>query len=357
MIKILVVLIGLMTSINASAFDIYGVSDTESKKIMKIYGKDIADFETTFNTVLAEMQAGKGQEEDSPTLKKVTQKRLALIDKLIKDNGYLFVDLDIITYPDEKNKAYLTLEIIDKQHPERLRFINTAEHTNQKRTHSPDVIEEMVTYESLVIDLMMTNKPTKFEPCPVYHCLLGFKNPKLAPYLKKFNNAAIKERALILDTLNHDPSFERRAAAAFLIGHFQDPHEIISLLEPAISDKNEKVRNNVMRVIAATMRKAKINDIDVTPFLNALDSPYTTDRNKALSVLFTAADNQATKPVLLKKGGETLVAILALQQPNNHDWAYETLKKISGKDFGATNVSAWHSWVLNRNLSTRSHRA
>jgi hypothetical protein len=40
MIRILVVFIGLMTSINASAFDVYGVSDTESKKIMKISGKD-----------------------------------------------------------------------------------------------------------------------------------------------------------------------------------------------------------------------------------------------------------------------------------------------------------------------------
>ena len=346
MIRILVVLIGLMTSINASAFDVYGVSDTESKKIMKIYGKDIADFEATFNTALAEMQAGKGEEEGTPTQKKVTLKRLALIDKLIKDNGYLFVDLQVIFYPDEPNKEYLTLEIIDKQHPERLRFINTAEHTNQKRTHSHDVIEDMVTYESLVTDLVMSNKPTKFEPCPVYHCLLGFKNPKLAPYLKKFNNAAIKERVLILETLTHDPSFERRAAAAFLIGHFQDPHEIISLLEPHISDKNVKVRNNVMRVIAATMSKTKINDIDVTPFLNALDSPYTTDRNKALSVLFTAADNQATKPVLLKKGGKKLISILALQQPNNHDWAYLILKKISGKDFGTTNLSAWRSWVL-----------
>ena len=347
MIKILVVLIGLTISINASAFDVYGVSDAESKKIVTLYSKQIADFEATFNQALTEMRLGRGvATEDTPTQKKVTQKRLALIDKLIKDNGYLFVDLQVVMYPDEQNKAYVTLEIIDKKHPERLRFINTAEHTNQKRTHSPDVIEEMITYELLAADMMLRNKPTKFEPCPVYHCLLGFKNPKLAPYLKKFNHAAIKEKALILDTLTHDPSFERRAAAAYLVGHFQDPHEIISLLEPHISDTNESVRNNVMRVIAATMRKAKISDIDITPFLNALDSPYTTDRNKALYVLFTAADHQATKAVLLNNGGAKLVAILALQQPNNHDWAYLILKKISGKDFGPENLSAWRAWVL-----------
>lgn len=204
----------------------------------------------------------------------------------------------------------------------------------------------MIKYDRIGLALMMNNKIKQLAaPCPVYHCAMGFEHPKLKPYLKVFNDGAIKEKAMILETLNHDLDPARRAAAAFLVGHFRDPHEIISVLSPHISDKDEEVRNNVMRVIGATMAKAKIIDIDVSPFLNALDSPSTTDRNKALYVLFNAADSKAAKQVILQKGGKQLVALTRLKQPNNHDWAYLILKKISGKDFGATNSAGWAAWV------------
>ena len=345
MIKIVLLIVGLVTSMSASAFDVYGVSELESKKIIKKYGKDIEEFEATFDTAMSDMAAGKGGSGGTPAQKKVSQLRLELTDKLIKDNGYLFVDFQIVTYPDEKNKAYLTIEIIDKKHPERLRFINTDPSQDKKSAHPHDVIDDMLAYEVLVSNLMLEDEAANIAPCPVYHCTLGFKNPKLAPYLKTFNNAAVNEKALILNTLNHDPSAHRREAAALLIGHFQDPHEIVSVLSHHISDKDETVRNNVMRVIGATIRKAKLTDIDVTPFLDALNSPYTTDRNKALYVLFTAADHPAAKPVIAKKGGANLIAILSLQQPNNHDWAYLILKKVSNKDFGTTNLSAWRTWL------------
>ncbi|WP_332248013.1 HEAT repeat domain-containing protein [Legionella tunisiensis] len=70
----------------------------------------------------------------------------------------------------------------------------------------------------------------------------------------------------MIDTLNNDPDPSRRAAAAFLMGHFKDPNEIISLLMVHVNDRDSGVRNNVMRVIAATMFKANIAPIDVVPF-------------------------------------------------------------------------------------------
>nr|WP_019217963.1 hypothetical protein [Legionella tunisiensis] len=50
------------------------------------------------------------------------------------------------------------------------------------------------------------------------------------------------------------------------MGHFKDPNEIISLLMVHVNDRDSGVRNNVMRVIAATMFKANIAPIDVVPF-------------------------------------------------------------------------------------------
>ena len=159
-----------------------------------------------------------------------------------------------------------------------------------------------------------------------------------------FNEGAVKEKTLILNTLKHDPNPERRAAAAFLVGHFQDPHEILSVLLPQVTDKDEDVRNNVMRVMGTTMMKAKISDINIEPILALLDSPSTTDRNKALIILLTAVESDAVKKQILQKGTNNLLAILRLEQPNNHDWAYHILKKISGKDFGETNLDAWRKW-------------
>ena len=230
-----------------------------------------------------------------------------------------------------------------------MRFLNDAkknEYTAKKRAHKQDIVEEMITYNNEGFALLLAHKVSSFSSdCPVYHCGVGFKHPKLKPYLAKFNTGAVQERGFIIDTLNHDPDPERRAAAVFLIGHFLDPHEIISLLSSHISDKDEDVRNNVMRVIATTMVKAKINTIDVMPFLDALDSPYATDRNKALYVLFVASNDKKSQGVILQKGGAKLLSLARLKQPNNHYWAYGILKKISGQDFGPTNIVAWSAWV------------
>lgn len=87
----------------------------------------------------------------------------------------------------------------------------------------------------------------------------------------------------------------------------------------------------------------KITQINVLPFLRLLDSPYTTDRNKALFVLFNSLDSHS-KRIILQKGKVKLLALLRLKQPNNHRISYLLLKKISGKDFGENNSKAWEKW-------------
>ncbi|WP_019217962.1 hypothetical protein [Legionella tunisiensis] len=75
-----------------------------------------------------------------------------------------------------------------------------------------------------------------------------------------------------------------------------------------------------------------------------MTSPKTTDRNKALSVLAKAAESRDDKNYY-SKGGDKLLAILKLKQPNNHEIAYIILKKISGKNFGENNIDAWKKWL------------
>ena len=128
------------------------------------------------------------------------------------------------------------------------------------------------------------------------------------------------------------------------MGHFQDPKEIVSILSFHVDDPDETVRNNVIRVISETLRKSKIT-IDVSPFLSLLDSPFLTDRNKSLSVLWLASESSEGKKQIIQSGGDKLLSILALKQPNNHDLAYIILKNVSGKDFGEYNIAAWKQWL------------
>ena len=340
MMKQLTVIMGLSVSIGVSAADIYGLNERDTQTIMKKYEKVITEFDKAIQKV--------NLKENSDALQReVSEKKRAIMETLTKDNGYLFVDVAPIYYP-EDNRFYTTIEIVDKYHPKRLQFISqeaTQPTASGNRTHPPDLIESMIRYNETSVDLMMHDQIKIIPPCPVYHCTLGFEDPTLKPYLSIFNNGATQERSMILEALRSDPDPERRAAAAFLVGHFNDPHDIISILSSYVEDKDEKVRNNSMRVIGATIGKAKIRDIDIRPFLNVLDSPISSDRNKALMVLRNVAESHATHHLILQEAGHTLLNLIRLKQPNNHDWAYQILKKVSGRDFGPTNIAAWKAWV------------
>ena len=343
--KIIILIANLTVSFGANAIDVYGVNPIDAENILKKYGAEVNKIELVLQKEVLTM---KPNENFSKETEKLIARRLAIMNEMKREKGYLLVDFQTVYYPFEK-AYYSTIEVVDKKNPERMRFVSVMPMTHVQEKvmfHKPDLISEMEKYMYLSMHMLMNNElGSTALLCPVYHCTVGFEHSKLKPYLTVFNKGVIQQKKLIVDTLNHDKDPNRRTAAAFLIGHFQDPHEIISLLSPHVDDKDDGVRNGVMRVIGATMSKAKITNIDIIPFIGALDSPYITDRNKALLVLTKMAVSASAKQLILEKAGEKLLSILRLQQPNNHDSAYLLLKTISAKDFGPTNVSAWSKWV------------
>lgn len=336
----MLVVLGLISSANLfskNVVDLYGTNAKKSEEIIKKYSNEVGYIENLLQENFRKIS--DNLEKEIP--EKILMKKYLLEEKIKREGNFLFVNFSTILYPGDNNQ-YTTIEVIDKNQPDRLQFVNQRVVTASQP--KDDLINKMVNFINLDLQLMPNNQK-RSDSCPVYHCLSGFNHPKLKPYLKVFNTGAVKEKQLIADTLNKDPDPERRAAAAFLIGHFHDPKEILSLLLPHVNDQDIGVRNNVIRVIAATMSKSKITQIDLMPFLSLIDSPATTDRNKALHVLLNAADSESSKKVITQKGGGTLIALLQLKQPNNHQIAYLIFKKISGKDFGENNIAAWKSWL------------
>ncbi len=332
-------------SINAGHIvDVYGIGPEKSNELIKIYGAQVGNLSEQFLNGAKNLKTAK----DQALLNAIMQKKMSLIDKIKQHYGFSFVDFDTIFYPNDEN-AYTTIEVISKMDKNRLRFVTKLIKPTRPK-NKPDFIEKMVKFQQVMGELMFSGQiDPKENQCPVYHCLPGFTHPRQKGDFALFNASAVKEKSLILKTIKNDPNPERRKAAIFLMGHFNDPREIISVLTDYIMDTNDDVRNAAMRVINETMHKAHIHQINVEPFLSLLDSPYDTDRNKALLILHNAADSKAVKQLIIRDGKARLIALLHLKQPNNHDAAYTILKQISGKDFGERNYNAWEQWFVKMN--------
>ena len=327
--------------IAANVVDIFGATNNHAKIILNKYTKQVGEIQAELNHEAdSEILTGK---ENTAKIDNIRARETLLKNKIKKNGEFLFVSIHTTTYPN-KNNLYTTIEVIEKNQPERLRWINSASNPG-KYPHLSDLIHKMIEYGNVVDKLEITHQLNSYdEACPVYHCVVGFKHPLLKPYLKIFNQGAIREKKLIVDTLNHDKDPNRRAAAAFLVGHFTNPKEILAILLPHFSDKNSLVRNNVLRVVGTTIEKAGIKQIDVMPFLALLNSPYGTDRNKASYILINASKSASSKPLIIQHGKEALLSMLSLQQPNNHDNAYIILKNISGKKYEEYDINAWETW-------------
>lgn len=327
---------------SAHIIDLYGDDNKiKTKSLIERYSKDI----DAINQLKLDIIMSQSENSE---MGKLIHLKNEVAQKIQREGDYLYVGIDSIFYSHLKDR-YSTIDVVTKDHPERLRFkiVSGDENTLKDRiVKEKDLIEEMIEYTDLMVKL---NAQEKIQPpanCPFFHCILGFDHPKLKPYLNKFQEGVIKDKEKVIQTLKADTDSERRKAAAFLVGHFSNPSEINSLLQTYILDANEGVRNNVIRVLAAVMSKTNKIEIDIEPLLSLLDSPSITDRNKSLFFLFYASRAEEAKKVILQKAGLTLVDLLALKQPNNHDIAYLLLKQISGKDFGERNISEWKKWVM-----------
>lgn len=336
-----------------SVVDIHGLQGVSAQRLLQEYAPKIAVLETELMRLLLHMNQSSSQLRRYRCLIR-RKKRLI---RSIQDQGQFgFVDLQTVYYPNDKN-SYTTLEIIDHPQSKRMRYIN---HVSQNHfvyflstmryqmaaMYQRDLITQMLQYQTWVMQLLLTHQlDNDSQECPIYHCIASFHDPRLRPYLTVFQQGVITQKLLIIMTLHHDKNPHRRAAAALLVGHFQDPKEIISLLSTCVDDPDTEVRNNVLRVMATTLYKSHLTQIDSSPFIRLLDSPYVTDRNKALSILIMLADDPIVQAQILHQGVAHWMDLLRLTQPDNHDLAYTLLKKVSHQHFGEFQLEKWSKWL------------
>jgi hypothetical protein len=258
--------------------------------------------------------------------------------------GFAWGRVSAITYfRPAGNQTYVTLDVVEPADRER-RMSFDAPPTEDL----PDVdglAAAWDAYEAKGLELLRTHAmPPQRVECGAFHCLFGFEHPELAKYGALFAEHVPARRAELLGLLHRAKDDDRRAAAAFLIAHLHDGNEVVAELLPALRDPSAGVRNNAMRVLQDIAHNHAEIAVPVEPALAALDYPETSDRNKALAIVDGLADRPENRAAIVRHG-RVLLALLALEQPNNHDFAYSILKKVSGESFGERDYAAWGQWL------------
>ena len=258
---------------------------------------------------------------------------------------FALVDIAILRYFEEgQDPYYVTFDVVDADdREERMPFRDAPEGSFS----DPDsLFAYWGQYEQTALDLVQRDelKPA-VEDCPALHCTFGFEHPALEPYAGLFNARVPENKEELINILHTDRDEGHRAKAAFLLAHTQDAGQVLEHLLRAMDDPNSTVRNNAMRVLIYLTAEPRSVDVPLEPFVEALDFPATTDRNKSLAVLSNLASRSEYKAEIARQAGSRLVALLRLKQPNNHQFAYDILKQVSGEAYGERDYASWERWA------------
>lgn len=264
----------------------------------------------------------------------------AVLDKLYALGDFEDVTPALVGAPNAR--YYMTIDFVDTADAaRRMPFSPRPSGTYP----DPDgLIADWYTYERSVMQ-----HPAHRVECPAYHCLGdGTRDPALRRLSSKLASRVPAHLEELATILRDDHDNHHRAAAAYLLAYANDGSWVVKQLVPAFRDSNALVRNNAMRVVADIAFYHPEVEVPVDPVLDAIEYPATLDRNKAAAILdglLSRPGGEQLRQVIAARAGSTLLAMLRLQQPNNHDYAYRILTKISGKSFGERDYASWDAWL------------
>ncbi len=257
---------------------------------------------------------------------------------------FAYLDFSFVNYYDGAPRAFLTVDVVERADSAR-RMAFAA----PPRDSVPDpagLVAAFGKYFEQGMKLLQSGTLPPAEPaCAVLHCVPGADHASMRAETERFARAVPKYREQILRVLRTDRDPQKRAGAAFLLGYLTDAQWVANALAPAIADPSSSVRNNALRVLIMLAQRTPRVDIPIAPVLRALQYPTTTDRNKAGYVVAALADRPENRDVIRRTVGNLLLDMLQLEQPNNHDPAFQILRKISGKDYGDRDYAAWRAWL------------
>lgn len=181
--------------------------------------------------------------------------------------------------------------------------------------------------------------------CPGFYCSWPATTPELAALERRLSTGAAAQRKLLEEAAANDADPKKRAAAVFVLSYLPDGNAVASIAANALGDASAEVRGAALVILSDLALYHKSVLIDMAKLLPVLDYPTVSDRGKALSVLVGLVDNKAYRPLILQRALPPLLALLRLNQPNNHDLAFTVLSTLSQESYGRRDYEAWRKWA------------
>lgn len=317
------------------AVDVYGTNRFDGAAVKSLFGQKL----TTWY-----------ESEDDAVIKRLEKE---ISDGLMaehKDIGWVKLSLVVYYNMGDVAQAFITVDVVERKDMKaRLTF---GPEPKGDFEDPEGLLAAWKEYEATFFKMMREKEigPERVE-CPAFHCMGGYKHEKLKPFGEKFGRDVPPNEAKLTRILKEDKDPKDRAAAAYLLAHIKDGKKLVGLMLPMLNDPDNLVRNNASRVLSNVAMFHKEIAFPLTPILKRLDGPTMSDRNKAAAItsgLLDRPDATALHAQVIKEAGPTLIKLLKLEQPNNHDFAYKILKTVSGKDFGERDYAAWETWLAEK---------
>jgi hypothetical protein len=260
-----------------------------------------------------------------------------------------FADIEFAPtmYYNAPDKCFLTVDFVDRA--DAARRMPFGPEPKGVYEDPEGLLADWRAYESKVFELTGAGQMSERRvACPAFHCFGDHSHPAVRQLAARFVELVPRYVEQLSAILRDDRSSSNRADAAFLLAYSNDGPDLVGRMIAASRDPAGIVRNNAMRVLADIAFHHPELDIPFAPVLAALDYPTTLDRNKAgaiLAGLLERPDGVRLRVPIAERAGPTLLAMLRLQQPNNHNFAYLILKAISGQSYGERDYAAWEGWL------------
>ncbi len=309
--------------------DTYGSTRINEGLIRKFWGKEL------------DAWLAKGIKGEESAL----QDEEKLLAKIQEKFQFGFAQWSVIEYFMGTGIAiHVTLDTVEKEDmAARMTFLTPP----SKELKDPaGLIKQWEDYKNIALKLVELGEITpEAEVCKTaFHCPFGHEHAKLKSFEKIFTTGVKRYQKELAEILREDKREEFRANAAFLLAYAKDGNQVAAWMLERVKDPSEVVRNNVLRVLGDISEFHPSVVIPIKPVLEALYFPRVSDRSKAVNVIANLITHSQSSKAEVMAHVPVLLQLLSSKQPDHFEIAHAILRKISGKEYAASELQAWQNW-------------
>jgi hypothetical protein len=327
------------------SIDIYGSSVLDSAAARAEFGSDILRYvELGWHAGLAGPVPENAEELEAQMMAIDAKIRTAIESRVPLAHFEIGVTLDF----GPPQQVHVAIDVVEQA--DAARRMPFRMKPAQELDDPGGVLALWMEYQQKMSDLALAGTPMRVDEnnCPVLHCIAPFDLPELAPYLPRLDSGAREHEGELYAVAANSADASERATALFVLAHTNDAQRLAPVLGRAIYDPSAGVRNNAMRVLMFLAQRRADVDFPIRDLIAALDFPSSTDRNKAAYTVAALAEQPPYRDAIRAEAVPAALRLLRLETPNNHDPAYEILRRVSGETYGDRDYAAWEHWAAAR---------